>query len=70
MKYIHFIFLFNKQFKLQHIYREANFCADILAKIGCIQHLDFISFVTPSSHALEALKFCCFKTMCTRQISC
>ena len=42
---------------LRHIYREANGCADLLAKAGCDQSLDFISFFIAPVHVLEALAF-------------
>ena len=42
---------------LEHIYREANSCVDILAKAGCEQLSDFMSFSTASAHVLEALAF-------------
>ena len=42
---------------LKHIYREANGCADLLAKAGCAQFLDFISFPIAPAHVLEALAF-------------
>ena len=42
---------------LKHIYREANGCADLLAKAGCAQFLDFISFPIAPTHVLEALAF-------------
>ena len=45
-------------------------CADLLAKADCIQHLDFISYVTPLAHVLETLKFDVSETLCTRLVSC
>lgn len=55
-------------FKLQHIYREANSYANILAKAGCAQQLNFISFATPPNHILEASKFNCSCSVCTHLI--
>ena len=42
---------------LKHIFREANGCADVLAKAGCVQSSDFLSFSNASAHVLEALAF-------------
>ena len=42
---------------LKHIYKEENGCADLLAKAGCDQLLDFISFPIALAHVLEALAF-------------
>jgi ribonuclease HI len=41
----------------KHIFREANGCADLLAKTGCDQFPDFISFPNAPAHVLEALAF-------------
>uniref|UniRef100_A0A2N9F1N1 RNase H type-1 domain-containing protein n=1 Tax=Fagus sylvatica TaxID=28930 RepID=A0A2N9F1N1_FAGSY len=46
-----------KHSSLKHIFREANGCADLLAKAGCDKLLDFISFPTAPAHVLEALAF-------------
>ena len=45
------------RFTLHHIFREANDCADVLAKVGCAQSVDFISFTSASAHVLGALAF-------------
>ena len=42
---------------LKHIFREANGCADLLAKTGCDQSSDFITFANAPAHVLEALAF-------------
>ena len=42
---------------LKHIFREANGCADLLAKAGCDQLSDFISFSNAPAYVLEALAF-------------
>jgi hypothetical protein len=42
-------------FSLKHVYREANGCVDLLAKSGCDQIVDFISFSSPLAHELEAM---------------
>uniref|UniRef100_A0A2N9IUL5 RNase H type-1 domain-containing protein n=1 Tax=Fagus sylvatica TaxID=28930 RepID=A0A2N9IUL5_FAGSY len=42
---------------IKHIYREANMCADLLAKAGCDQLEDFVLFCTPPAHVLEVLHF-------------
>ena len=42
---------------LKHIFREANGCADLLAKSGCDQFSDFISFPNAPAHVLDALAF-------------
>jgi ribonuclease HI len=55
---------------LKHIYREANACADLLAKEGCSQLLPFISFTAPPASVLECLAFDCSNSVCTRMIKC
>jgi hypothetical protein len=57
------------QFKLRHIYREANTCANLLAKAGCVHDIDFVVFITPQ-HVLEAWKFDIRDSSHTRFISC
>jgi ribonuclease HI len=42
---------------LKHIFRETNDCADLLAKVGCAQTSDFISFSNTPAYVLEALAF-------------
>jgi hypothetical protein len=42
---------------IKHIYREANMCADLLAKAGCDQLVNFVLFCTPPAHVLEVLRF-------------
>jgi ribonuclease HI len=42
---------------LKHIFREANGCADLLAKSGCDQSPDFIAFPNAPAYVLEALSF-------------
>uniref|UniRef100_A0A2N9FRW2 RNase H type-1 domain-containing protein n=1 Tax=Fagus sylvatica TaxID=28930 RepID=A0A2N9FRW2_FAGSY len=42
---------------LKHIFREVNGCADLLAKAGCDQTSDFISFPNAPAYVLEALTF-------------
>ena len=42
---------------LKHIFREANDCTDLLAKTGCDQRPDVISFPNAPAHVLEALAF-------------
>ena len=42
---------------LKHIFREVNGCADLLAKVGCAQTSDFISFSNAPTYMLEALAF-------------
>jgi ribonuclease HI len=44
-------------YTLKHIYREANGCADLLAKAGCDQHSDFLVYTSAPAHVLEALDF-------------
>jgi ribonuclease HI len=46
-----------ERYTLHHIFREANGCADALAKAGCAQLVDFISFTSAPAHVLEALAF-------------
>jgi hypothetical protein len=45
------------RFIFHQIFREANSCADVLAKVGCAQSVDFISFTSAPTHVLEALAF-------------
>uniref|UniRef100_A0A2N9GQQ4 RNase H type-1 domain-containing protein n=1 Tax=Fagus sylvatica TaxID=28930 RepID=A0A2N9GQQ4_FAGSY len=42
---------------LKHIFREANSCADLLAKASCDQTPDFISFPNAPTYVLETLAF-------------
>jgi ribonuclease HI len=42
---------------LNHIFREANGYADLLAKAGCAQQSDFVFFLNAPAHVLEALAF-------------
>jgi ribonuclease HI len=58
-----------EHFSLKHIFREANGCADLLAKAGCDQLLDFISFPNASAHVLEALAFDVSNATCFRLIN-
>jgi hypothetical protein len=37
--------------------KPINMCADLLAKAGCDQLVDFVLFCTPPAHVLEALRF-------------
>ena len=55
---------------IKHIYREANACADLLAKAGCDQLDEFILFCTPPTHVLEALRFDLSVDTRTRVIRC
>uniref|UniRef100_A0A2N9IBY2 Reverse transcriptase domain-containing protein n=1 Tax=Fagus sylvatica TaxID=28930 RepID=A0A2N9IBY2_FAGSY len=58
-----------EQTSVLHIYREANSCADALAKAGAAQALDFISFNTPPLFVMEALAFDCSNMFCTRLVA-
>ena len=58
-----------EQISVLHIYREANSCADALAKAGGVQALDFITFNAPPLFVMEALAFDCSNNFCTRLIS-
>uniref|UniRef100_A0A2N9GG55 RNase H type-1 domain-containing protein n=1 Tax=Fagus sylvatica TaxID=28930 RepID=A0A2N9GG55_FAGSY len=42
---------------IKHIYREANGCADALAKTGCVQHVNISFYPSAPAHVLEALAF-------------
>ena len=55
---------------IKHIYREANGCTDLLAKVGCDQLVEFILFCTPPAHVFEALRFDLSVDTCTRVICC
>jgi ribonuclease HI len=59
-----------KGVSIKHIYREANVCADLLAKAGCNQLVDFILFCTLLAHVLEALRFDLSVDSYTRVIRC
>ena len=50
---------------IKHIYKEANMCADLLAKAGCDQLEDFVLFCTPPAHVLEVLRFDLSVDTCT-----
>jgi hypothetical protein len=54
---------------LKHIFREANNCADLLAKAGCVQQSDFVYFPNAPAHVLEALAFDVSNATRTRLIS-
>ena len=64
-------FLLNRfeQVSVIHIYREANSCADALAKAGGDQVLDFITFNAPPLFVMEAFTFDCSNNLCTRLVS-
>ena len=36
-----------QRIQFNHCYRQANWCADLLARLGAIQELEFISFDSP-----------------------
>ena len=42
--------------RFNHCYRQANCCADLLARMGAIQVLDFISFSSPSVDICNAFE--------------
>ena len=42
---------------LKHIFREANGCADLLAKTGCVQFSNFLAFSNAPVYVLEDLAF-------------
>jgi hypothetical protein len=54
---------------LKHFFREANGCADLLAKAGCDQQPNFISFSNALTHVLEALVFNILNAIWFRLIS-
>ena len=45
------------RFTLKHIFREANGCANNLAKARCVQLVDYVSFTSTLAHVPEALAF-------------
>ena len=47
------------QVRLSHCYREANGCADFLAKNGITQDRDFIVYVDPPMELLELIRSDC-----------
>jgi ribonuclease HI len=60
-----------QQVTINHIYREANKCADILAKDGCsmLGALDFSLFSSPPAHVLGVLDFDLSNNVCNRLVS-
>jgi hypothetical protein len=46
-----------QQHKIHLIFKEANSCADLLAKADCAQSVDFVFYVSPTAHVLDVLKF-------------
>uniref|UniRef100_A0A2N9HIV3 CCHC-type domain-containing protein n=1 Tax=Fagus sylvatica TaxID=28930 RepID=A0A2N9HIV3_FAGSY len=56
-------------YTLKHIYREANGCADTLAKAGYVQHSDFLLYTSAPAHVLEALDFDISVATCSRLVS-
>ena len=58
-----------QRIQFNHYYRQANHCADLLARMGALQELEFISFANPPvdiSNALEDdLNGVYFNRMCT-----
>ena len=55
--------------RIQHVYREANQCADALARLGSSVVSSFVVFVEPppvvvSLLALEEAGFCCNRLVC------
>ena len=56
----------DREDKPHHIYKKVNGCLNVLEKVGCNQHVDFISYVTPqaTTRVVEVLKFNDSETMC------
>ena len=44
-----------QQEKMQHVYREVNKVADGLARMGCTQQADFVTFTTPPYPKVNSL---------------
>ncbi|XP_050241298.1 uncharacterized protein LOC126690217 [Quercus robur] len=61
-----------QQIQFKHCYRQANRCADLLARMGAVQESDFISFVSPLVDICnvfeEDLNGVYFNRMCTEPI--
>ena len=54
---------------VQHIFKEANQCADVLAKFGAILSLDFVNFVNPPPMVEDLLAFDKIELFCNRLIN-
>ena len=58
-----------QQIQFNHCYRQANWCADMLARIGAEQESDFILFSSPPVDLFKALEDDCngvyFNRLCT-----
>ena len=42
---------------IKHIYREVNGCVDVLAKAGCVQHVNISFYLSAPAHVLAAFAF-------------
>ncbi|XP_030939536.1 uncharacterized protein LOC115964342 [Quercus lobata] len=45
-----------QQIQIKHCYRQANRCADLLAKMGVEQEIDFLIFLNPPVDVLQILQ--------------
>ena len=58
-----------QQVQLKHCYREANRCADMMARIGADQELEYVLFSSPPVDLAKALEDDCngvfFNRVCT-----
>ncbi|XP_050242423.1 uncharacterized protein LOC126691393 [Quercus robur] len=57
------------QIQFKHCYRQVNRCADLLAKMGAAQELDFISFVSPPVDICNAFEDDLNGVYCNRMCS-
>ena len=56
------------QVRIGHCYREANYCADFLARAGAMQASDFILYQDPPVGLIELLRFDKDGMFCNRVI--
>jgi len=45
-----------QQIQIKHCYRQANRCADLLAKMGVEQEIDLIKYISPPVDVLQTLQ--------------
>ena len=62
-----------QQVQIRHYYRQANRCADVMARMGSDQPVDYIVFHSPHEDVLEAFKVDCnglfFDRRCTEFVA-
>lgn len=62
-----------QQVQIRHCYRQANCCADVMARMGSDQPVDYIVFRSPHEGVLEAFEVNCnglfFDRRCTEFVA-